>query len=70
MAQNQVIVVGGGLAGMSAVHTVLERGARVLLIDKSSFLGGNSTKGLVVHSESFLFCKRIFSQRLLVSTER
>mmetsp|Transcript_14285 Transcript_14285/g.24438 ORF Transcript_14285/g.24438 Transcript_14285/m.24438 type:complete len:616 (+) Transcript_14285:50-1897(+) len=44
MSQKQVIVVGGGLAGMSAVHTVLERGGRVLLIDKSSFLGGNSTK--------------------------
>jgi len=39
-----VIVVGGGLAGLSAAHTVLERGGRVCLIDKSPFLGGNSTK--------------------------
>uniref|UniRef100_A0A6B2L0T2 fumarate reductase (NADH) n=1 Tax=Arcella intermedia TaxID=1963864 RepID=A0A6B2L0T2_9EUKA len=29
---------------MSACHTVLERGGRVLLIDKNPFLGGNSTK--------------------------
>ncbi|KAJ3307812.1 hypothetical protein HDU76_004354 [Blyttiomyces sp. JEL0837] len=43
MAQ-QVIVVGGGLAGLSAAHTVLERGGNVLLLDKNSFLGGNSTK--------------------------
>lgn len=29
-----VIVVGGGLAGLSAAHTLLERGANVLLLDK------------------------------------
>eukprot|EP00913_Durusdinium_trenchii_P031615 g29605.t1 len=41
---NQVIVVGGGLAGMSAANTVVELGGRSLLLDKSSFCGGNSTK--------------------------
>merc|ERR1719315_238880 len=41
---NQAIVVGGGLAGMSAANTVLENGGRVVLLDKSSFCGGNSTK--------------------------
>jgi succinate dehydrogenase/fumarate reductase flavoprotein subunit len=40
----QIIVVGGGLAGLSAAHTVLEHGGRVLLLDKCPFLGGNSTK--------------------------
>lgn len=40
----QVIVVGGGLAGLSAAHTVLENGGRVCLLDKNAFLGGNSTK--------------------------
>ena len=30
----QVIVLGGGLAGLSAAHTVLEHGGRVLLLDK------------------------------------
>ncbi|KAJ7209635.1 fumarate reductase [Mycena pura] len=39
-----VIVVGGGLAGLSAAHTLLERGANVLLLDKQPFMGGNSTK--------------------------
>ncbi|KAJ7350337.1 FAD binding domain-containing protein [Mycena albidolilacea] len=39
-----VIVVGGGLAGLSAAHTLLERGANVLLLDKQGFMGGNSTK--------------------------
>merc|ERR1712061_888509 len=41
---NQAIVVGGGLGGMSAANTVLENGGRVVLLDKSSFCGGNSTK--------------------------
>ena len=31
---SQVIVVGGGLAGLSAAHTVIENGGRVLLLDK------------------------------------
>ncbi|KAF7321387.1 Fumarate reductase [Mycena kentingensis (nom. inval.)] len=42
--QMSVIVVGGGLAGLSAAHTLLERGANVLLLDKQGFMGGNSTK--------------------------
>jgi len=29
---------------MSAANTLLENGARVVLLDKSSFCGGNSTK--------------------------
>jgi len=41
---DQAIVVGGGLAGMSAANTVLESGGKVALLDKSSFCGGNSTK--------------------------
>ena len=42
--QNKVIVIGGGLAGLSAAHTILENGGSVCLLDKSAFLGGNSTK--------------------------
>ncbi|KAF9993062.1 hypothetical protein BGZ65_011474, partial [Modicella reniformis] len=41
---NQVIVVGGGLSGLSAAHTILEHGLSVLVIDKNAFFGGNSTK--------------------------
>ena len=41
---SQVIVVGGGLAGMSAAHTVIQNGGRVVVLDKSAFCGGNSTK--------------------------
>lgn len=41
---HKVIIVGGGLSGLSAAHTVLERGGNVILLDKNSFMGGNSTK--------------------------
>ena len=37
---SNVIVVGGGLAGLSAAHTILERGGNVILLDKCAFLGG------------------------------
>ena len=37
-------MLGGGLAGVSAANTVLECGGNVVLLDKSSFCGGNSTK--------------------------
>jgi len=36
------VVVGGGLAGLSATLTLLDRGARVVLVDKEAVLGGNS----------------------------
>ena len=40
----KVIVIGGGLSGLSAAHTVIEHGGQVLLLDKNPFCGGNSTK--------------------------
>jgi len=44
MVGQRVIVVGGGLSGLSAAHTVIQHGGRVVLLDKSPFCGGNSTK--------------------------
>ncbi|KAF1812286.1 fumarate reductase flavo protein subunit [Eremomyces bilateralis CBS 781.70] len=40
----RVIVVGAGLSGLSAAHTVYLAGGNVLLLDKNNFMGGNSTK--------------------------
>lgn len=42
--KNPVIVVGGGLAGLSAAHQAYINGANVILLDKQAFFGGNSTK--------------------------
>ncbi|KAI8449541.1 FAD binding domain-containing protein [Phakopsora pachyrhizi] len=41
---SKVIVVGGGLSGLSAAHTLYDRGANLLVLDKNPFFGGNSTK--------------------------
>ncbi|KAH8596596.1 putative fumarate reductase [Bisporella sp. PMI_857] len=40
----RVIVVGGGLSGLSAAHTIYLAGGNVLVLDKQGFFGGNSTK--------------------------
>jgi len=39
-----VIVVGGGLSGLSAAHTIYIAGGNVVVLDKQGFFGGNSTK--------------------------
>ena len=41
---NKVIIIGGGLAGLSSAITILENGGNVILIEKQSNLGGNSAK--------------------------
>ncbi|KAF2723282.1 Flavocytochrome c [Polychaeton citri CBS 116435] len=40
----RVVVVGAGLSGLSAAHTVYLAGGNVVLLDKNNFMGGNSTK--------------------------
>jgi len=44
MKSDTAVVLGGGLSGMAAANTVLENGGKVVLLDKSAFCGGNSTK--------------------------
>uniref|UniRef100_A0A7S4WIP6 Cytochrome b5 heme-binding domain-containing protein n=1 Tax=Alexandrium monilatum TaxID=311494 RepID=A0A7S4WIP6_9DINO len=43
-SSSRAIVVGGGLAGLSAASAVLESGGSVLLLDKAAFCGGSSAK--------------------------
>eukprot|EP01059_Diplonema_ambulator_P001791 TRINITY_DN11515_c0_g1_i2.p1 TRINITY_DN11515_c0_g1~~TRINITY_DN11515_c0_g1_i2.p1 ORF type:complete len:1049 (+),score=253.63 TRINITY_DN11515_c0_g1_i2:74-3220(+) len=38
------IIVGGGLAGLTAALVLLDSGATVIIVDKEAFLGGNSAK--------------------------
>ncbi|KAI9687117.1 MAG: hypothetical protein M1822_002528 [Bathelium mastoideum] len=40
----RVVVVGAGLSGLSAAHSIYLAGGNVLLLDKNNFMGGNSTK--------------------------
>ncbi|KAF3911038.1 hypothetical protein AA313_de0203245 [Arthrobotrys entomopaga] len=44
MSGPRVLVVGGGLSGLSAAHTVYLAGGNVTVLDKQGFFGGNSTK--------------------------
>ena len=44
-----VIVVGGGVAGVAAAVAAARNGARVCLIEKAHALGGLATLGLVVY---------------------
>lgn len=39
-----VVVIGGGAAGISAAIEAAERGARVILLEKMSYLGGNTLR--------------------------
>ena len=38
------VIVGSGLAGLTAALTILDRGGRVLILEKQATLGGNSVK--------------------------
>lgn len=44
-AKKQVVVVGGGVAGMEAARTAAVRGHKVRLFEKKSVLGGNLIEG-------------------------
>jgi len=44
MPKPRAIVVGGGLSGLSAAHTVLLGGFDCTMIEMNAFMGGNSTK--------------------------
>lgn len=52
-AEVDVVVVGGGPAGLGAAVGAAEAGARVVLVERYGFLGGNATAALVMPLMSF-----------------
>lgn len=52
-ADTDVLVVGGGPAGLGAALGAAEAGARVVLAERYGFLGGNATAALVMPLMSF-----------------
>ena len=43
-----LIIVGGGTAGVSCAYNAAIRGLKVLIIEKNTFLGGSITSSLVI----------------------
>ena len=39
---NRVIVLGGGVAGMSAAHELIERGFEVVVLERGQLAGGKA----------------------------
>ena len=52
-AETDVLVVGGGPAGIGAALGAVQSGARVVLAERYGFLGGNATAALVMPLMSF-----------------
>jgi len=52
-AETDVLVVGGGPAGIGAALGAARAGARVVLVERYAFLGGNATAALVMPLMSF-----------------
>lgn len=53
-----VLVVGGGPAGLGAAIGAAQAGSKVVLAEQYGFLGGNTTAGLVLSWASYFTCPR------------
>lgn len=53
ISETDVLVVGGGPAGLGAAIGAAQAGARVVLAERLGFLGGNATAALVIPMVSF-----------------
>ena len=47
LTENEVLVVGGGPAGISAALAAAREGVETLLVERYGFLGGNITQAMV-----------------------
>ena len=52
-SQTDVLVVGGGTAGLIAAVAASRNGARCLIVDQYGYLGGTMTASLLPHSQTF-----------------
>jgi len=52
-AETEVLVIGGGPAGLGAAYGAARAGAHVILVERYGFLGGNATAALVMPFVSY-----------------
>ncbi|MGE5640019.1 MAG: FAD-dependent oxidoreductase [Clostridia bacterium] len=62
-AEADVLVVGGGPAGIGAAIAAADAGARVILAERYGFLGGNATAALVMPLMSFHTQRTVRSEK-------
>ncbi|MEU4466596.1 protoporphyrinogen oxidase [Streptomyces sp. NPDC024017] len=61
--QGQVVVVGAGIAGLAAAHRLLERGARVTVLEASGRVGGKLLPGEVAGARVDLGAESMLARR-------
>jgi zeta-carotene desaturase len=59
MSSKKVIVIGGGLAGLSAGAALAEAGYRITILEKRPFLGGRATSYVLPNGEHVDNCQHI-----------
>ena len=57
--ESQIIIIGGGGAGLSAALEAVEKGGRVVVIEKRRVLGGNTNMAAVLFGAETPFQKRM-----------
>ena len=68
--ETQVLVVGGGPAGIGAAVSAARNGKKVLLLEKRGFLGGNITACYVENCNYFLRGTSFEAQGIYAEIER
>ncbi|CAL9422972.1 Protoporphyrinogen oxidase [Streptomyces sp. enrichment culture] len=61
--QGQVVVIGAGIAGLAAAHRLLERGARVTVLEASDRVGGKLLPGEVAGARLDLGAESMLARR-------
>ncbi|MGW5615705.1 protoporphyrinogen oxidase [Streptomyces sp. NPDC003877] len=62
-ATGQVVVVGAGIAGLAAAHRLLERGARVTVLEASGRIGGKLLPGEIAGARVDLGAESMLARR-------
>ncbi|MFF6912108.1 protoporphyrinogen oxidase [Streptomyces sp. NPDC012466] len=61
--QGQVVVIGAGIAGLAAAHRLLERGARVTVLEASGRVGGKLLPGEIAGARVDLGAESMLARR-------